>query len=243
MKLKLVNIKKAKISTSAFIKAFCHHKLIELDATAVDPDLPLSDIIHGLCSNSWLQQNLQCLLLDSTTSTRQDSRLLPFGQLTGLRVLNVYNVCFHNEDLANVSQLPKLESLDISNTLVTDISALLTCKDRLKSLKMHYLKSLTMTIPQILAVIKELKCLFHLDISNHRQLHSDLAFHLLQQKDILPNVVSLDISGGSCITDGAVELFIRQRPAMQFVGLLATDAGHSDFFTTQQGLRVCSYLK
>lgn len=241
MKLRLVNIKKAKISTAAFIKAFCHHKLIELDATAVDPDLPISDILRGLCSNNWLQQKLRCLVLDST-SIRQDSRLL-FGQLTGLRVLSVFSVCFHNEDLANVSQLPKLESLDISNTLVTDISALLTCKDRLKSLKMHYMKCLTMTKPQILAVIKELKCLFHLDISNHRQVQSDLAFHLLQQKDILPNIVSLDISGGSCITDGAVELFIQQRPAMRFVGLLATDAGYSNFFTTQQGLRVCSYLK
>ncbi|KAM7099293.1 protein zyg-11 homolog A [Molossus nigricans] len=237
MKLKLVNIQKAKISTSAFIKAFCHHKLIELDATAVDTDLPISDILRGLCNNSWIQQNLQCLLLDST-SIRQDSKLMFFGQLTGLRVLSVFNVCFHSEDLANVSQLPKLESLDISNTLVTDISSLLTCKDRLKSLTMHYLKCLTMTKPQILSVIRELKCLLHLDISDHRQVESDLAFHLLQQKDILPNVVSLDISGASCITDGAVELFIRQRPAMRFVGLLATDAGYSDFFTTKQGLRV-----
>ncbi|XP_042807265.1 protein zyg-11 homolog A isoform X4 [Panthera leo] len=237
MKLKLVNIQKAKISTAAFTKAFCHHKVIELDATAVHTDLPIPDIISGLCSNSWIQQNLRCLLLDST-SIPQDSRLLFFGQLTGLRVLSVFNVCFHSEDLANVSQLPKLESLDISNTMVTNISALLACKDRLKSLTMHYLKCLTMTKPQILAVIRELKCLLHLDISDHRQLKSDLAFHLLQQKDILPNVVSLDISGGSCITDGAVELFIRQRPAMQFVGLLATDAGYSDFFTAKQGLRV-----
>ncbi|KAF0873880.1 ZY11A protein, partial [Crocuta crocuta] len=237
MKLKLVNIQKAKISTAAFTKAFCHHKVIELDATAVHTDLPIPDILSGLCSNSWIQQNLRCLLLDST-SIPQDSRLLFFGQLTGLRVLSVFNVCFHSEDLANVSQLPKLESLDISNTMVTNISALLTCKDRLKSLTMHYLKCLTMTKPQILAVIRELKCLLHLDISDHRQLKSDLAFHLLQQKDILPNIVSLDISGGSCITDGAVELFIRQRPAMQFVGLLATDAGYSDFFTAKQGLRV-----
>uniref|UniRef100_A0A2I3H1J0 Zyg-11 family member A, cell cycle regulator n=1 Tax=Nomascus leucogenys TaxID=61853 RepID=A0A2I3H1J0_NOMLE len=237
MKLKLVNIQKAKISTAAFIKAFCHHKLIELNATAVHADLPVPDIISGLCSNSWIQQNLQCLLLDST-SIPQNSRLLFFSQLTGLRILSVFNVCFHTEDLANVSQLPRLESLDISNTLVTDISALLTCKDRLKSLTMHYLKCLTMTKPQILAVIRELKCLLHLDISDHRQLKSDLAFHLLQQKDILPNVVSLDISGGSCITDEAVELFIRQRPAMQYVGLLATDAGYSDFFTTKQGLRL-----
>nr|KAF6509267.1 zyg-11 family member A, cell cycle regulator [Rousettus aegyptiacus] len=237
MKLKLVNIQKAKISTATFIKAFCHHKLIELDATAVHCDLPIPDIISGLCSSSWIQQNLRCLLLDSTSIPR-DSRLLCFGQLTGLRILSVFNVCFHTEDLANVSQLPKLESLDISNTLVTDISALLTCKDRLKSLTMHYLKCLTMTKPQILAVIRELKCLLHLDISDHRQFRSDLAFHLLQQKDILPNIVSLDISGGICITDGAVELFIQQRPAMQYVGLLATDAGYSDFFTTKQGLRI-----
>ncbi|XP_011938035.1 PREDICTED: protein zyg-11 homolog A isoform X2 [Cercocebus atys] len=237
MKLKLVNIQKAKISTAAFIKAFCHHKLIELNATAVHADLPVPDIISGLCSNSWIQQNLRCLLLDST-SISQNSRLLFFSQLTGLRILSVFNVCFHTEDLANVSQLPRLESLDISNTLVTDISALLTCKDRLKSLTMHYLKCLSMTKPQILAVIRGLTCLLHLDISDHRQLKSDLAFHLLQQKDILPNVVSLDISGGSCITDEAVELFIQQRPAMQFVGLLATDAGTSDFFTTKQGLRL-----
>lgn len=242
MKLKLVNIQKAKISTTTFVKAFCHHKLIELDASAVDGDLPTSDIIRGLCSNSWIRQNLRCLLLDLTSISR-DSRLLFFRQLTGLRVLSVFNVCFHNEDLANVCQLPKLESLDISSTLVTDISALLTCKDRLKSLTMHCMKCLTMTKPQILAVIRELKCLLHLDISDHRELRSDLAFHLLQQKDILPNVVSLDISGGSCITDGAVELFIRQRPTMQFVGLFATDAGYSDFFATKQGLRVCSYVK
>ncbi|KAF7468044.1 Hypothetical predicted protein [Marmota monax] len=239
MNLKMVNIQKAKISAAAFIKAFCHHKLVEVDATAVHSDLPIPDILSALCSNSWIQQNLRCLLLDST-SIPQDSKRLSFGQLTGLCILSVFNVCFHTEDLANVSQLPNLENLDISNTLVTNISALLNCKDRLKFLTMHYLKCLTMTKPQILGVIRELQYLRHLDISNHRQLKSDLAFHLLQQEDILPNVVSLDISGGSCITDGAVERFIQQRPEMQFVGLLATDAGYSDFFTTKQGLRVCS---
>ncbi|XP_046306842.1 protein zyg-11 homolog A [Marmota monax] len=237
MNLKMVNIQKAKISAAAFIKAFCHHKLVEVDATAVHSDLPIPDILSALCSNSWIQQNLRCLLLDST-SIPQDSKRLSFGQLTGLCILSVFNVCFHTEDLANVSQLPNLENLDISNTLVTNISALLNCKDRLKFLTMHYLKCLTMTKPQILGVIRELQYLRHLDISNHRQLKSDLAFHLLQQEDILPNVVSLDISGGSCITDGAVERFIQQRPEMQFVGLLATDAGYSDFFTTKQGLRV-----
>ncbi|XP_075388961.1 protein zyg-11 homolog A [Tenrec ecaudatus] len=234
MRLKLANIQKAELSPAAFLKAFCHHKLIELDATAVHTDLPIQDIISGLCSNIWIQKNLQCLLLDST-GIPDESRKLCFGQLTGLRVLSVFSVCFRNEDLASVSRLPRLESLDISNTLVTNISALRACKDQLSSLTMHHL---AMTKSNVLAVLRELRCLRHLDISQHSQLNSDLAFHLLQQKDILPNLVSLDVSGSSRITDRDVELFVQQRPAMHFVGLLATNAGASDFFTTKQGLRV-----
>ncbi|KAM5247773.1 protein zyg-11 homolog A [Ctenodactylus gundi] len=236
--LKLLNIQKAKISAAAFIKAFCHHKLIEVDVTAVHFDLSVPEIIHGLCSSSWIKQNLRCLLLDSA-NVPQTSRYLSFDQFTALHTLSVFSVfSFSSEDLASACQLRRLENLDISNTRVTDISALLVCKDRLKSLKMHYLKYLTMTKPQVVAIIQELKCLLHLDISDHRQVGSDLAFHLLQESDILPNIVSLDISGSSYITDEAVEQFIQQRPAMEFVGLLATEAGYSEFFTTKQGLKV-----
>uniref|UniRef100_A0A8C6RJM4 Zyg-11 family member A, cell cycle regulator n=2 Tax=Nannospalax galili TaxID=1026970 RepID=A0A8C6RJM4_NANGA len=237
MNLKMISIQRAEISAAAFMKAFCHHKLLEVDATAVHSGLPAPDIVHALCSSTWIQHNLRCLLLDSTT-VPQDCRLLAPGQLIGLRALSVFNVSFFTEDLVIVSQLPNLDSLDISNTLVTDISALFACKERLRFLAMHHLKCLTMTNMQVLSVIRELKYLCYLDISDHRQLRSDLAFHLLQEKEILPNVVSLDVSGGNCITDAVVEAFIQQRPKMQFVGLLATDAGYSDFFTAKQGLRV-----
>lgn len=207
----------------------------------MDSELLASDIIYALRRSAWIQKNLQCLRLDST-SVPQNSRLQALGQFTGLHTLSVANVSFWSEDLVSVSQLPKLESLDISNTLVTNISALLTCKDRLKSLTMHYLKCLTMTNPQILAVFRQLNCLLHLDISDHRQLRSDLALHLLQQKDILPNLISLDISGGTGITDEVVESFVQQRPEMRFVGLLSTDAGYSNFFMEKQGLKVCSNI-
>ncbi|CAH6790634.1 protein zyg-11 homolog A [Phodopus roborovskii] len=235
--LKLINIQSAELSPSVFTKAFCHHKLVEVDATSVDSELLASDIIHALQSSAWIQKNLQCLRLDST-SVPQNSRLQALGQFTGLHTLSVANVSFWSEDLVSVSQLPKLESLDISNTLITNISSLLTCKDRLRSLTMHHLKCLTMTNPQILAVFSQLKCLLHLDISDHRQLRSDLAFHLLQQKDILPKLVSLDISGGADITDEAVRSFLQQRPEIRFVGLLSTDAGYSYFFMEKQGLKV-----
>ncbi|XP_076420805.1 protein zyg-11 homolog A isoform X1 [Peromyscus maniculatus bairdii] len=235
--LKRVRIQRSRLSAAAFTKAFCHHKLFEVDATSVDSELPAADIVHALQSSAWIQNNLQCLLLDST-SVPQNSRLLALGRFTGIRTLNVANVSFWNDDLAIVSQLPHLESLDISNTLVTNISALLACKDRLRSLTMHYLKCLTMANRQILAIFRQLKRLLHLDISDHRQLRSDLASLLLQQEDILPSLVSLDISGGIDITDEAVESFLQQRPEIQFVGLLSTDAGYSDFFVAKQGLKV-----
>ncbi|KAL6031986.1 hypothetical protein STEG23_012926 [Scotinomys teguina] len=235
--LKRIRIQRSKLSAAAFTKAFCHHGLVEVDVTSVDSELPAPDIIHALQSSACIQKNLECLLLGST-SVPQNSRLLPLGQFTGLRTLNVANVSFWNEDLVSVSQLPKLESLDISNTLVTNISALLGCKDRLRSLTMHHLKCLTMDNQQILTVIRQLTGLLHLDISDHKQLRSHLACQLLQQEGILPNLVSLDISGGLNITDEAVESFLQQRSEMRFLGLLSTDAGYSDFFMTKQGLKV-----
>ncbi|XP_045022097.1 protein zyg-11 homolog A isoform X2 [Bubalus bubalis] len=60
MKLKLVNIQKAKISTAAFLKAFCHHKLIELDATAVHTDLSIPDIVAGGANISQISEALSC---------------------------------------------------------------------------------------------------------------------------------------------------------------------------------------
>ncbi|KAM6305543.1 protein zyg-11 homolog B [Aegotheles albertisi] len=238
MRLKRACIRKAKISAVAFRKAFCHHKLVELDATGVNADITITDIISGLGSNKWIQQKLQCLVLNSLTLSLEDPYERCFSQLSGLRALSITNVLFYNEDLADVASLPRLESLDISNTSVTDITALLTCKDRLKSLTMHHLKCLKMTTTQILDVIRELKYLNHLDISDDKQFTSDIALRLLEQKDILPNLVSLDISGRKHVTDKAVEAFIQQRPTMQFVGLLATDAGYSEFLTGEGNLKV-----
>ncbi|XP_061488986.1 protein zyg-11 homolog B isoform X3 [Rhineura floridana] len=238
MRLKRACIRKAKISAVAFRKAFCHHKLVELDATGVNPDITITDIISGLGSNKWIQQNLQCLVLNSLTLSLEDPYERCFSQLMGLRALSITNVLFYNEDLADVASLPRLESLDISNTSVTDITALLTCKDRLKSLTMHHLKCLKMTTTQILDVIRELKFLNHLDISDDKQFTSDIALRLLEQKDILPNLLSLDISGRKHVTDEAVEAFVKQRPSMQFVGLLATDAGYSLFLTGEGNLKV-----
>ncbi|XP_063794964.1 protein zyg-11 homolog B isoform X2 [Pseudophryne corroboree] len=238
LRLKRACIRKAKISAVAFLRAFCHHKLVELDATGVNADITITDIISGLSSSKWIRDNLQCLILNSLTLSLEDPYERCFSCLSGLRALSITNVLFYNEDLADVASLPRLESLDISNTSVTDITALLGCKDRLKSLTMHHLKCLKMTTTQILEVLKELKHLSHLDISDDKQFTSDIACRLLEQKDILRGLVSLDISGRKHVTDKAVEAFIMQRPQIQFVGLLATEAGYSEQLSGEEHVKV-----
>ncbi|KAM4641078.1 protein zyg-11 homolog B isoform 2-T2 [Discoglossus pictus] len=238
LRLKRAIIRKAKISAVAFRRAFCHHKLVDLDATGVNADITITDIISGLSGSKWIRENLQCLVLNSLTLSLEDPYERCFNQLSGLRILSITNVLFYNEDLADVASLPRLESLDISNTSVTDISALVACKDRLKSLTMHHLKCLKMTTTQLLDVIRVLEHLNHLDISDDKQFTSDIACRLLEQKDILPHLVSLDISGRKHVADKAVEAFIEQRPRMQFVGLLATEAGYSELLSGEGNVKV-----
>nr|XP_060629504.1 protein zyg-11 homolog B-like isoform X2 [Anolis sagrei ordinatus] len=238
MRLKQACIRKAKISAQSFKKAFCHHKLVELDAAGMNAAVTITDVVHGLGSSTWIQNNLQCLVLDSLTLSSTNPYERCFSQLSGLRSLSITNVLFHNEDLAEVASLPKLESLDISNTSVTNITALLACKNQLKSLTMHSLKCLKMSAPAFLAVIRELEHLIHLDISVEQHSTSTIPCRLLEQKDILPNLVSLDISGSRNITDEAVEAFVRQHPRMRFVGLLGTEAGYTEFLSGEGALKV-----
>uniref|UniRef100_A0A8D0DVN4 Zyg-11 family member A, cell cycle regulator n=1 Tax=Salvator merianae TaxID=96440 RepID=A0A8D0DVN4_SALMN len=238
MRLKQACIRKAKISAQSFQKAFCHHKLVELDAAGMNDAVTVADVVSGLGSSAWMQNNLQCLVLDSLTLSPTNPFERCFSQLSGLRSLSITNVLFRDEDLAEVALLPKLESLDISNTSVTDITALLAGKNRLKSLTMHSLKYLKMPTPKFLDVIRELKHLVQLDISDEQHSTSDIACRLLGQKDILPNLVSLDISGNKYITDEAVEAFVRQRPTMRFIGLLGTEAGYTEFLSGEGTLKV-----
>ncbi|KAG8537644.1 hypothetical protein GDO81_024164, partial [Engystomops pustulosus] len=238
LRLKRACIRRAKISAVAFRKAFCHHKLVELDATGVNADITITDIISGLSSSKWIRDNLQCLILNSLTLSLEDPYERCFSRLCGLRVLSITNVLFYNEDLSDVASLPRLESLDISNTSVTDITPLLSCKDRLKSLTMHHLKCLKMSTTQILEVVRELQHLNHLDISDDKQFTSDIACRLLEHKEILLRLVSLDISGRKHVTDKAVEGFILQRPQIQFVGLLATEAGYSELLSGDGAVKV-----
>lgn len=82
-----------------------------------------------------------------------------FSSLQGLRSLSLANVDFYDSGLVDVCSLPRLESLDLSNTSVTNLSPLLGLKERLRSLTLHQLKRLEMSTAQLLGVIRQLDVL------------------------------------------------------------------------------------
>ncbi|XP_067273310.1 protein zyg-11 homolog isoform X1 [Pseudorasbora parva] len=232
-------IRTARISAEAFHRALCPHRLVELDASRVNADLTIADILRGLSSNKTLQEGLQRLVLNGLTmSSLEEPSHRCFSAMQGLRALSVSNVDFYDSGLVDVCALPRLESLDISNTSVTNLTPLLGLRSRLRYLTMHQLKRLEMTTAQLLAVLSQLEGLQHLDISDDKQFTSDVARQLLETPGILPQLVSLDVSGRKQVTDTAVKAFVEARPGMTFVGLLATDAGFSDFLSGEGSLKV-----
>uniref|UniRef100_A0A3Q2EGD2 Zyg-11 family member, cell cycle regulator n=1 Tax=Cyprinodon variegatus TaxID=28743 RepID=A0A3Q2EGD2_CYPVA len=243
LRLRRACIRTARISAEAFQKALCPHRLLELDATRVNADLTIPDILHRLATNKYCQESLQRLVLTGLTmcSLVEQSRYR-FSTLLGLRSLSLANVDFYDSGLVDVCSLPRLESLDLSNTSVTNLSPLLGLKERLRSLTLHQLKRLEMSTAQLLGVIVREHLLVvktqHLDISDDKQFTSDVARQLLAQRGILPALVSLDVSGRKQVTDAAVRAFVEERPGMTFVGLLATDAGFSDFLSGEGNLKV-----
>lgn len=239
LRLRRACIRTARISAEAFQRALCPHRLFELDASRVNADLTITDILRGLSANKGVCESLQRLVLNGLTmSSLEEPSRRCFSSLQGLRALSISNVDFYDSGLADVCSLPRLESLDISNTSVTNLTPLLGLRSRLRYLTMHQLKRLEMTTAQLLAVLSQLEGLQHLDISDDKQFTSDVARQLLETTGILPALVSLDISGRKQVTDAAVRAFVEERPGMTFVGLLATDAGFSDFLSGEGSLKV-----
>ncbi|CAN9500617.1 unnamed protein product [Ophioblennius macclurei] len=239
LRLRRACIRTARISAEAFQKALCPHRLLELDASRVNADLTIPDILQGLATNRHCQKSLQRLFLTGLTmSSLEEPIWYRFSSLQGLRSLSLANVDFYHSGLVDVCSLPRLESLDLSNTSITNLTPLLGLKERLRSLTLYQIKRLEMSTSQILEILGQFNVLQHLDISDDKQFTSDVARQLLEQSGILPALISLDVSGRKQVTDAAVKAFVDERPGMAFVGLLATDAGFSDFLSGEGNLKV-----
>lgn len=208
MNLRRVCIRNAQLSTKG-LRTLKQHKISDLEITGLK-SITINDIIG--CLGEWTLTNLRSLSVSNSTflnSTTKFCVMVSLSKLRSLVSLNVSRTQFNKHGLEIIAEdLPKLENLDISDTLIDDISALRKCKERLKYLSMYCLRAAQTC--DIVPVLCELKKLVHLDVSDDSSVQTILSTNplpkfkiidLLSRPTCLPHLTSLDMSG----KDGATE--------------------------------------
>ncbi|XP_044224091.1 protein zyg-11 homolog isoform X2 [Thunnus albacares] len=252
LRLRRASIRCCPVSAEAFRLALCPHRLQELDASWVSGDLTGANIVSGLVSNLECRSSLQRLSLNGLhldwECLREDGGVrVGFSSLRGLRTLNLANTDLTDAILEDICTLPQLESLDISCSDISKLTALLQCKDTLRSLIAHRLRLLDMSPARLLFVLNQLHALRHMDFSdNHFTLDDsdgsdgdETVRQLLEgSPQVLPSLVSLDVSGRKRITEAAVRAFVEARSGLVFLGLLATGVSSCDVLSSHKNLKV-----
>jgi len=199
--LRHVVIRRSQV-TAAGLRVLKSHRLISL---VVEPDYPkqftVTDII--CCLNEWTVANLRSLSV-AGVNFGHTGGLQVIVSLCALRNLHSLDVC--RTDLTNnmlkiiVDDLPLLESLDISSTLVRDVTPLSQCRTRLRQLFMY---NVLLNDASSTDVLRSLSALRVLDISHDPpknplmtiKMNTDIAEGLLLDGSEFHDLRSLDISG------------------------------------------------
>uniref|UniRef100_A0A674NGH5 Zyg-11 family member, cell cycle regulator, like n=1 Tax=Takifugu rubripes TaxID=31033 RepID=A0A674NGH5_TAKRU len=252
LRLRRATVRRCPLSPNAFLLALCPHRLQELDASWASGGLTGAAIVSGLASNPECRSSLQRLSLDGLRldweSLVEDAGTrVGFSSLRGLRTLKLANTDLSDAALADVCSLPHLESLDISCSGVSNLSPLLDCKNTLRHLIAHRLQRLHMAPSGLTFVLRQLDALRHLDFSEDHVAEDDGSGEDVNEAvrqlleggpDLLPSLVSLDISGQKKISEAAVRTFVETRGGLVFLGLLATGTSTCDILSTKKNLKV-----
>uniref|UniRef100_A0A8C7YPY7 Zyg-11 family member, cell cycle regulator, like n=1 Tax=Oryzias sinensis TaxID=183150 RepID=A0A8C7YPY7_9TELE len=249
LRLRRASIRCCVMSADAFRLALCSHRLLELDASWASEGLTGASVVSGLVSSPECSVSLQRLSLNGLHLDwgSLEESCVGFSSLLGLRTLHLANTDLTDDILEDICSLPHLESLDISCTPVSNLSALLQCKNSLRSLIAHRLRQLNMSPSRLLFVLSQLDALRHLDFSDDRPPAEDtdgrdgdeVARQLLEGSSrILPSLVSLDLSGRKMIGEAALAAFVESRSGLIFLGLLATGLSSSHVLTSLRNLKV-----
>lgn len=200
-RLQRVYIRDASNVSTKGLRILRTHKITELAVIGLS-SITVNDLIG--CLGDWTLENLRVLNVSFSTflSSERVRVVIALSKLRNLKCLDVSFTEFNSQALEIVAEdLPSLESLNISNTMVTDITPLKKCKDRLKCLNMYNIK--INPTSKCLNILSELHNLYHLDISEEKEeiLEAEMnsvsnAFSdFLKNPSCLPLLTSLDISG------------------------------------------------
>lgn len=169
-----------------------------------------------------------------------------FSVLRGLRTLKLAYTDLSDAALADVCSLPHLESLDISSSGVSHLTPLLDRKNTLRHLTAHRLRRLDTPPSGLMFILGQLRALRHLDLSDDlaegdgggEDVNEAVRQLLEGGPDVLPSLVSLDVSGRKRISEAAVGSFVEMRSGLVFVGLLATWTSTCAILCTRKNLKV-----
>ncbi|XP_064477027.1 protein zyg-11 homolog B-like [Ornithodoros turicata] len=236
-RLQKVHLRKASNVTTRGLRVLRSHQLTEIEATGLTK-VTVNDLIG--CLGDWTLTHLRTLNVARCAFTSAKlCVVVALSKLRNLSSLNVSHTEFNRHGLDIVTQdLPHLEALDISATRVKDISPLLKCRDKLRSLSMYNLKALS--CEEVVPVLVQLEQLRHLDVSVDRDHPLDLlnplrydVSPLLKDPTRLPHLLSLDVSGKDGLTIHTLVDFLKAHPKLNFLGLMQTDICFDDYFTRQ----------
>jgi len=199
--LRHVVIRRSQV-TAAGLRVLRSHRLITL---VVEADYPkqftISDII--CCLNEWTVANLRSLSVAGVTFGQAGGPpvIVSLCALRNLRSLDVNGTDFTDSMLKIiVDDLPLVESLDISSTLVRDVTSLSQCRTRLRRLFMYNVR---LNDSSSTDVLRSLSALRILDISHDApknplmtyKMNTENAEGILQEGSEFHDLQSLDISG------------------------------------------------
>lgn len=254
LRLRRASIRGCAVSAEGFRMALCPHRLLELDASWVSGGLTGANVISGLASNTECRSSLQRLSLNGLHLDwgSLEGHGVGFCSLQGLKSLNLANTDLNDAALEELCTLPHLETLDISCTAISKLNALVECRNTLRSMTGHKLRHLDMSPARLLFVFSQLQALRHLDFSEDHFAVDDsdgrdgdeTVRQLLEgSPQVLPSLVSLDISGRKRISEAAVRAFVESRSGLVFLGLLATGVSSCDVLSSKKTLKVrmCSW--
>jgi len=187
--------------TAEGLRVLRSHKLVTL---VVEPEdskqFTVTDVM--CCLNEWTVTNLRLLSVAGATFGQggRPPVIVSLCALRNLHSLDVSRTEF-NENMLKivVDDLPLLESLDISSTLVRDVTSLSRCRARLRRLLMYNVR---LNDSSSADVLQSLSALQVLDISQDPPSHSftshkmySVTAEIILQDAVFPDLVSLDISG------------------------------------------------
>ena len=187
---------------------------LDLSGTKTFSSSLFYQLLNGM-SSTVRELNLSC-----TPFALDFAAMKPLNCLTRLDVSHCTPINDHLMSVA-AQNMDCLQHINISNTAIRHVSSFGKLRGQLKTL-IAFNTSIARTKP---AEFKDFALLQKLDIS--RSFHSNLRYdgtidEMLTDQCMMPNLVSLDVSGVSTVTADALQSFLFSHPKLQFLGLCFT---------------------